>query len=83
MYGKSYGLFAYVGLSDYQAEITKYDNPNGSLASGMYYEGQKLGEIWGYVTDGYIMDDFEAAKMNYVQKYISSKWYRAIFATKT
>lgn len=64
-----------VGLSDYQAEITKYDNPNGSLASGMYYEGQKLGEIWGYVTDGYIMDDFEAAKMNYVQKYISSKWY--------
>ena len=64
-----------VGLSDYQAEITKYDNPNGSLASGMYHKGQKLGEIWGYVTDGYIQDDFEAAKMNYLQKFISSKWY--------
>ena len=50
-----------VGLSDYQAEITKYDNPNGSLASGMYYEGQKLGEIWGYVTDRlYTVDDFDA-----------------------
>ena len=64
-----------VGVSDYQAEITKYDNPNGSLASGMYYKGQKLGEIWGYVTDGYIQDDLEAEKMNYVQKFISSKWY--------
>ena len=41
----------------------------------MYHKGQKLGEIWGYVTDGYIQDDFEAAKMNYLQKFISSKWY--------
>ena len=64
-----------LGLSDYQAEITKYDNPNGSLADGMYYEGQKLGEIWGYVTDGYIQDDFEANRMNYIQKFISTKWY--------
>lgn len=64
-----------LGLSDYQAEITKYDNPSGSLADGMYYKGQKLGEIWGYVTDGYIIDDFEADKMNYVQKFISTKWY--------
>ena len=64
-----------VGLSDYQAEITKYDNPNGSLAGGMYYKGQKLGEIWGYVTDGFIQDDREAAKMNFIQKYISAKWF--------
>ena len=64
-----------VGISDYQAEITKYDNPTGSLAKGMYYEGQKLGEIWGYVTDGYIQDDFEAGRMNYIQRYISSKWF--------
>ena len=64
-----------VGLSDYQAEITKYDNPNGSLASGMYYKGQKLGEIWGYVTDGYIRTEKEADKMNFIQKFISTKWY--------
>lgn len=63
------------GLSDYQAEITKYDNPNGSISSGTYYKGQKLGEIWGYVTDGYIEDEFEAARMDYVQKFISSKWF--------
>lgn len=64
-----------LGLSDYQAEITKYDNPNGSLASGMYYKGQMLGEIWGYVTDGFIQDEREASKMNFIQKYISSKWF--------
>ena len=64
-----------LGLSDYQAEITKYDNPNGSIASGMYYKGQKLGEIWGYVTDGFIQDDFEADRMNYIQKFINGTWY--------
>ena len=62
-----------VGLSDYQAEITKFDNPNGSL--NMYYKGYKFGEIWGYETDGFIQDEFEADRMNYVQKFISSKWY--------
>lgn len=33
----------------------------------MYHKGQKLGEIWGYVTDGYILDDFEAKRMNHIQ----------------
>ncbi|MEG1187498.1 MAG: TonB-dependent receptor [Bacteroidales bacterium] len=60
-------------VADYQAEITKFDNPTGALANP--YKGKKLGEIWGYVTDGYIQDDNEAAAMNYVQRFISSKWY--------
>ena len=64
-----------LGLSDYQAEITKYDNPTGSIASGMYYEGQKLGEIWGYVTDGFIEDEFEGDRMNYIQRFIYHTWY--------
>lgn len=34
-------------LSDTKAEITKYDNPTKSL-SGSYYEGQIIGDIWGY-----------------------------------
>lgn len=34
-------------LSDTQAKITKYDNPTKSLSSS-YYEGQILGDIWGY-----------------------------------
>lgn len=34
-------------LSDTRAEITKYDNPTKSLSSP-YYEGQIVGDIWGY-----------------------------------
>ena len=64
-----------IGLSDYQAVITKYDNPTGSIASGMYYKGQKLGEIWGYVTDGFIQTGEEALEMDTVQKYLSAKWF--------
>jgi len=40
-------------LADYQAEITKYNNPDQKLSD--YYAGQKVGEIWGYVTDGYFV----------------------------
>lgn len=55
--------FAYsttLSLSDYQAEITKYDNPTKNLADS-YYERRKLGEIWGFVTDGLFQSDEEAA----------------------
>lgn len=50
-------------LSDYQAEITKYDNPTKNL-SDSYYEGKKLGEIWGFVTEGLFQSDEEAASWN-------------------
>lgn len=38
-----------INLSDYQNEVTKFDNENKSLSNT--YVGQKQGEIWGYVTD--------------------------------
>lgn len=60
------------GLYDYQAEITKFDNPTGSLAT--YYKGYKMGDYWGYVTDGFIEDEHEAARMNYIQSYIYHTW---------
>lgn len=42
-----------LALADAQATITKFENPSGALPSGnRYYVGQKLGEIWGYVTEG-------------------------------
>lgn len=59
------GKFGYrVGfnLSDSQSEIVKYDN-NESKLINTFYEGQKLGEIWGYVFDGfYTVDDFVDTK---------------------
>ncbi|SEW54097.1 SusC/RagA family TonB-linked outer membrane protein [Chitinophaga arvensicola] len=40
-----------VSMADYKATITKYNNTNNKLTD--YYVGQKYGEIWGYVNDGY------------------------------
>ena len=51
---------ATLSLSDYQAEITKYDNPTKNLSDD-YYKGKKLGEIWGFVTEGLFQSDAEAA----------------------
>lgn len=55
------GDFSYrVGLNvyDHKSKITKYNNESGLLSD--YYVGQKLGEIWGYVADGYYtIDDFD------------------------
>src|SRR3712207_5234618 len=56
------GDFSYrVGLNIYdsQAEITKFNNESGLLND--YYVGRKIGEIWGYVSDGYYsISDFDA-----------------------
>ena len=41
-------------LSDNKAEITRYNNPDKLLSD--YYEGQILGEIWGYETEGFFKD---------------------------
>jgi TonB-linked SusC/RagA family outer membrane protein len=48
-----------VMIADSRAWITRFDNPNKNLAD--YYEGQELGEIWGYTTLGYFQSDDEAA----------------------
>ena len=45
-------------LSDSQTWITRFNNPTRLLSQ--YYEGQKLGEIWGYTIDGRFATDAEA-----------------------
>ena len=47
-------------LSDYQSEITKYSNDAKLL--GDHYVGEKIGEIWGLVSNGLFQSDEEAAK---------------------
>ena len=49
-------------LSDYQSEITKYSNDARLL--GDHYVGEKLGEIWGLVSNGLFKTDEEAASWN-------------------
>ncbi|NRF41499.1 TonB-dependent receptor [Pedobacter foliorum] len=50
-------------LSDSKSKIDKYNNPNklltdvGNNGTGReYYEGQTIGEIWGYETEGFFID---------------------------
>lgn len=45
-------------ISNFKGIITRYNNPNGLLSS--YYEGKRLGEIWGYRIDGQFQTDEEA-----------------------
>jgi hypothetical protein len=73
------GKFSYntkIMLSDYTTKVTQYNNPTNLLST--YYEGQTLGEIWGYKTDGLFQTVQEvsdrAAVVN--QSYIfSGAWY--------
>lgn len=48
----SYGIR--LTLADNMSEITRYNNPDKLLSD--YYEGQILGEIWGYTTAGFFKD---------------------------
>ena len=45
-------------VSNFKGYITKYDNPNGLMST--YWEGQRLGQIWGYHVDGQFQTDEEA-----------------------
>jgi TonB-linked SusC/RagA family outer membrane protein len=57
--GKDFSYGVKFNLADAQSTITKwYGNPNtvkaGADDGSTYYVGKKVGEIWGYVTDGFI-----------------------------
>ncbi|MFI5451892.1 SusC/RagA family TonB-linked outer membrane protein [Pedobacter sp. UC225_61] len=41
-------------IADNTSKITKYNNPDKSLSD--YYVGQTIGEIWGYTTEGFFID---------------------------
>lgn len=45
-------------LSDNTATVTKINNP--TRLTYTMYEGKQIGEIWGYITDGYFQTDAEA-----------------------
>ncbi len=55
--GNDWNFRLTLALSDWQSEITRYENPTGALSE--YYVGQKLGEIWGYETVGIFQNEAE------------------------
>ena len=65
--------------SDYKSYITKYDNKDKTFAKS-YYEGMRLGEIWGFVTDGLFQSTEDAqayakeVDLSYIDKRITGGW---------
>ncbi|MCM1176939.1 MAG: TonB-dependent receptor [Clostridium sp.] len=57
--GHDFGYSVRATLSDYDSYITRYaNNPDKKLVD--YYEGMRIGEIWGYEVDGLFQTDEEA-----------------------
>ena len=56
--GKPLNLVLNGTLSNQITKITRFDNPNNFL--GDYYEGQTVGEVWGYHVEGLFQSDEEA-----------------------
>jgi TonB-linked SusC/RagA family outer membrane protein len=48
-----------VTLANNKSVIMKYNNPEKVLTD--YYEGQEIGEIWGYITEGFFVDAADVA----------------------
>jgi TonB-linked SusC/RagA family outer membrane protein len=79
LWGKPFGYNVGATLSDFSTVITKYDNKEKTFAKE-YYEGMKLGEIWGFVVDGLFQSDAEAkayaeqVDLNYINKRLYGGW---------
>lgn len=58
--GKPLSYNVGVTLGDYVTKITKFNNPEKLISD--YYEGQTLGEIWGYRVSGLFATDEEASR---------------------
>ena len=60
-----------IDLADYVTKITRYENPNNALND--WREGQRVGEIWGFVTEGIFQSEDEVAGAP-DQSAIGSNW---------
>lgn len=64
-------------LSDATAEVTAYENPTGADPVNNWYKGKKVGEIWGYRTDGLIKTQEQADEYNRTHNnkfFTTEKW---------
>lgn len=72
--GSGFSYFANFNLSDYRSVVTSYNNPLKLLST--FYEGQTMGEIWGYQTEGLFQSAEEVAKRDIDQ----SLFYKGAWA---
>jgi TonB-linked SusC/RagA family outer membrane protein len=81
--GKDWSYDVTLALSDWTAKITKYNNPTGNITSlinntnnsntNNYYEGQTLGEIWGFESVGLFQSEAEVTAAP-VQTALGNNW---------
>ncbi len=67
---KNFNYFINVNLSDHRSIVTSYNNPLKLLST--FYEGQVIGEIWGYRSEGLYQSLDEVEKRGVNQSYIFS-----------
>ena len=58
--GKPFTYDVRLTMADNSAVITKYNNPEKRLSD--FYEGMRIGEIWGYTTEGFFTSADDIAK---------------------
>lgn len=75
-------------LADYYSTIDKYNNAqktlstnNNQSASGNYYEGMRIGEIWGFVSNGLWQTQEEIDKAEAAAKAAGQKYYNPLMQT--
>ena len=68
--GKPFSYQVNLTFNDYTSKITKFNNPEKAFAKG-YYEGMRIGEIWGYHIDGIFATDEEAASYEVDQRNVN------------
>ncbi len=61
-----------VTVADNKSKITKYNNPEKVLTD--YYEGQEIGEIWGYITEGFFKDSADIANHADQSRFKNTSW---------
>ncbi|WP_439183334.1 SusC/RagA family TonB-linked outer membrane protein [Carboxylicivirga taeanensis] len=71
-----------VSVSDYQSEVTKYDSPDGNIEE--FFEGKKMGDIWGYQVEGIAKSDLEMEEWlaHTSQTSLGDKWGAGDFMYK-
>lgn len=70
-FGLSYDLS--LVLSDYQATITKFNNPEKIISN--HYVGKKWGEIWGFETEGLFQSPEEVSAHADQSEIYGGGWY--------
>jgi len=68
--GKPFSYQVNLTFNDYISKITKFNNPEKAFAK-KYYEGMRIGEIWGYHIDGMFATDEEAANYQVDQRRVN------------